>query len=419
MDILILHRIPYHKIDYHRGIDHAEHRVTYFGVRNILDTLPAWLPHRQVERPGRQSVFEEAKAWLGAEAVRFDRIISLSEYELLDAARLRAWCGERGDPVPGAPLAQVTLVRDKVQMKRAAAAAGLRVPRFETLPVFLGQRGHEGWSGRTVLKPHSGASSEDVVVFGSALQARNAVLERRSGVARLDAASVERELYEVEEFIAGPVLHFDGLVADGAILALTASRYVGTCLDYANGQPLGSFHMPVSPAARAWTEAALAAVSIRNGSFHLEAIEHEGELVFLEVGNRVGGADVVATFELATGIHMPSHELRILLGESALAPDRNLASSGLWHGWFVVPGHHGGAGYVPFEPIERFRQSPAVVRWNELQPGTPLPRTITYQAHEVPLAGIIATPGAEESRRWMEDLFRTLGTYRARRHVTQ
>ena len=66
----------------------------------------------------------------------------------------------------------------------------------------------------------------------------------------------------------------------------------------------------------------LAAVGIRNGSFHLEAIEAPDALVFLEVGNRVGGADVVATFELATGVHLPSEELRILIGDGPRATCR-------------------------------------------------------------------------------------------------
>ena len=116
MNILVLHRIPYHKIDYHRGIDHDAHHVIYFGTREALGTIPAWLRHRPIERPGKAGTFEEARAWLQREPLRFDRVISLSEYELLDAAQLR----ESLD-VEGAPVAQVMLVRDKVRMKHAVA----------------------------------------------------------------------------------------------------------------------------------------------------------------------------------------------------------------------------------------------------------------------------------------------------------
>lgn len=399
MNILILHRIPYHKIDYHRGIDHDRHDVTYFGTRKILDTLPSWLRHRKVERPGQAAAYDEAVAWLEREPQHFDRVLSLSEYELLDAARLRERLG-----VPGAPPEQVALVRDKIKMKQAAARAGLRVPRFLPLPDFL--EAGATWNGPTVLKPHSGASSEDVVVFPTTTQAREAITSQRSGVPRLDAGIAMRDAYEAEEFVTGPVLHFDGLIARGKVLALTASRYVGTCLGYANGQPLGSYHFPVTEAARDWVDRALGSVSIQDGSFHLEAIENDGELVFLEVGNRVGGADVVATFELATGIHLPSQELRILLNEDVPALNVNATSTGLWHGWFVVPGHHlGGGMHGGIDGLEPFRGNAAVLRWNELETGAPLPENITYQAHEVPLAGLIATASAAETHKWFDCLF--------------
>jgi hypothetical protein len=408
MNILILHRIPYHKIDYHRGIDHELHDVTYFGKRELLDTLPCGLRHTRVERPGLTSSFEEAKAWLEQEPKHFDRVISLSEYELMDAALLREWLG-----VPGATVEQVTLVRDKVKMKHAVARDGLRVPRFLPLDIFLAQTFDKDWEGATVLKPRGGASSEDVVVFASAADARNAILNLHSGVAQLDTQAnlAAREVFEVEEFITGPVLHFDGLVAQGKVLALTASRYVNTCLDYAKGEPLGSFHFPVTEVARIWVQQALNSVEIRNGSFHLEAIQSDGELVFLEVGNRVGGADVVATFELATGIHLPSQELRILLDNNFLPLVTNRATTELWHGWFVVPGHHLGGGYYKgIDRIGAFRHDSAVLRWNELAVGAPVPTYITYLAQEVPLAGIIATASAGESQIWLESLFASLAT---------
>lgn len=99
MNILILHRVPYQRVDYARGIDHNQHDVTYFGVRDILDTLPTDLRCIKVERPGKASAFEEARAWLEAQLQQFDRVIALSEYELLDAARLREWLGVSGAKV--------------------------------------------------------------------------------------------------------------------------------------------------------------------------------------------------------------------------------------------------------------------------------------------------------------------------------
>ncbi len=401
MDVLILHRVPYARIDYARGIDHDRHDVTYFGKREILDTLPRDLRCTSVERPGVRSAYEEAIDWLRISPRSFDRVISLSEYELLDAARLR----ETLD-IPGARLHQVRLVRDKIAMKRAVADTGLRVPRFMPLCELLTAQGVASWDCASVLKPHSGASSADVVVFDSPRHVFEAVSQQASRVAKLDAENAAIDEYEVEEFVAGPILHFDGLIEGGRIAVMTASCYVGTCLGYAQGRPLGSYHIPLQAEAADWAQRVVDAVQIDSGSFHLEAIEASQGLVFLEIGNRVGGADVVATFELATGVHMPSQELRMLLDDPLILPQARQMHARGWHGWFVYPGHHLGNGaHHGFDGVEEYRSSPSVVTWNELQIGTAFRSNVTYSAHEAPLAGIVATGGHAATRAWIEGLF--------------
>ncbi|MBU9216794.1 ATP-grasp domain-containing protein [Burkholderia gladioli] len=409
MRILILHRVPYARIDYARGIDHAEHEVTYFGTRAILDTLPRGLPHHAVARAGQRGAYEEALDWLAAQPQQFDRVLSLSEYELLDAARLRERLG-----VPGPSVEEVQRVRDKVIMKQAVARAGLKVPRHLRLPALLAAPEAASWTGASVLKPHSGASSEDVVVFDSPSTLLAALASRTSGAARLDRGELGADAYEVEEFVTGDILHLDGLVVDGQLATTMASRYLGTCLGYAQGEPLGSLHFPLSDALRDWTSAVLAAVGIRDGSFHLEAIETPDGPVFLEIGNRVGGADVVATFELATGVHLPSEELRVLTGKppSHALPATQAGSA--WHGWFVFPGHALGVAHYPGTPgTEAFRDDPAVVRWAELPPGAPLLSRITYSAHEAPIAGIVACRDADATAAWLRRLFDTAAATRS------
>ncbi|WP_410539989.1 acetyl-CoA carboxylase biotin carboxylase subunit family protein [Streptomyces sp. KL2] len=403
MKILILHRVPYFKIEYHRGISHDRHEVTYFGTDRALATLPPGLRCERVSRPGVRSAFEEARDWLAERPRDFDRVISVSEYELLDAARLREHLG-----VPGALVDQVTLARDKVLMKQAVGEAGLRVPRFLPLPRFLERDGRAPWYGRTVLKPHRGASSEDVLVFDTPQHAHAAITGGRTGVARLDAGSGRGD-FQVEEFVSGPIRHFDGLVQGGEVLLLSASEYVGTCLEYAQGRPMGSFQVGFSEETRAWVSRALAAVRIEDGSFHLEAIVHEGDLVFLEVGNRVGGADVVATVELATGVHLPSYELRALLGEPVAGALPEPPAVRRRYGWFVYPGHHlAGREFRGLGGAVAFRSSPCVVAWNELPRGGLLPDHITYQAGETVLAGIIATDTPEDTRDWIVEMFDSL-----------
>jgi hypothetical protein len=399
MRVLILHRVPYQRIEYARGIDHVEHDVTYLGVQDILSTLPTDLRCKRIERSGKASAYEEAKDWIEQHGEQFDRVISLSEYELIDAARLR----ERLN-VPGAKTDEVQLVRDKVQMKRAISQAGLRVPRFLSLTDLLTSRSAP-WPGTTVLKPLNGASSEDVMLFESPEHLQTAIGERSTQIASLDKGDAAHSNFEAEEFISGAIVHFDGLVANSELITITASRYVGTCLAYAQGRPLGSYHFPIDAEMKHWVSRALAAVNLRQGTFHLEAIENDG-LVFLEVGNRVGGANVVPTFEMATGVHLPSEELSIALSGCPSRPLASSQTSHAWHGWFVFPGHLvGGSTYRPIPGIERFRQSSSVVRWTELAPGASLMSRITYSSNEAPLTGIVAHDRWEHTRDWLEALF--------------
>jgi hypothetical protein len=64
MKILILHRVPYPRIEYHRGINHDLHDVTYLGKQAAIDTLPSDLRCHRVTRPGVASAYDEAQQWL-------------------------------------------------------------------------------------------------------------------------------------------------------------------------------------------------------------------------------------------------------------------------------------------------------------------------------------------------------------------
>ncbi len=400
MKILVLHRIPYHKIEYARGIDHEAHDVTYVGTAEIIATLPEWLRCERIERPGKGDVVEETLA--AVQDREFDKVISLSEYELIAASRVRQALGIAG------PKEEVVLkVRDKVIMKEAVAAAGIRVPRFLRCDKWLNakDRAALAWTGPTILKPVDGASSENVVLF---VDFDDMVVRMEAGT--LPVTHFKADRYEMEEYVAGPILHIDGLMRDGMLGVGLVSQYLGTCLDYANGKPLGSFQWDDVESSQLlpWAEIILKAVGLRDGAFHLEAILTDDGPVFLEVGARVGGADVVNTFEMATGIHLPSAELRLILRD----PNMPVSFAGKPQrdrfGWFVFPGHHLQEGGCQIMGAQRFRSHANTVRWFELKADAKLPRTITYHAHLVPVAGILKGRDSEQLRRAMKDVFETV-----------
>ncbi|MCX0242535.1 ATP-grasp domain-containing protein [Streptomyces drozdowiczii] len=389
MHILVMHRVPDPFARYADNLDHARHRVTYVSTPERAATLPADVPALRLERPGTGDTAAEVVAAVH-DLPRPDLVVALSEYDLLPAARVREALG-----VPGPRVADVLPTRDKVVMKAAVAAAGLRTPRYAPLARALAS-GVE-WTGRTVLKPLAGASSEGVTAYPTVREALDAV---RGG-----AVAVDVDDHEVEEFVEGDVVHVDGVLADGRPLAVQASRYVGTCLGYAQGAPLGSLQVDTPPATVDFTLACLRAVGITEGPFHLEAIETADGPVFLEVGARVGGADVSDTFELATGVHMSSVHLRLLTGESHVPAAAPAAAPDARYGWFVVPGHTLGSRFCRVEGEKPFRDDPLVHRWVQRAPHEPVKTAVTYADADVPLAGVVGPAPSAVLERFLTDLF--------------
>jgi biotin carboxylase len=372
-------------------------------VAERLATAPHGVPARRIVRPGTGDTATEVLAAIAGLPVP-DRVIALSEYDLLAAGRVREALG-----LPGPHEADVLPTRDKVAMKAAVARAGLRVPRFLSLTAALAERaaaaqptGGEAaapWAGRTVLKPRAGASSEGVQTFATVADA----LEFSSREPGLTAAD-----YEIEEFVDGPILHIDGLVADGEEVAIVASRYVGTCLGYAQGQPLGSVQIDTTASMTDWTLRCLRAVGISTGPFHLEAIEARNGLVFLEVGARFGGADIVDTFELATGVRMPATQLRLLVEGTDARPAVRVSGPDQRYGWFVGPGHRLGSTTCRISGERRFRDSPMVWRWVQRRPGEPVKQLITYADADVPVAGVLGPAPAAELHDFLSGMFETV-----------
>jgi len=389
MKLLILHRIPYYKIEYHKGIDHDNHEVYYIGTEERLSDIPSCFRCNKIKINEINNIEKEIIDWIKESNNIFDLVISLSEYQLMTAAKIRESLNIKG-PKPN----QIEKVRDKLLMKKYIEKEGLKVPSNYSLLTYLNNKSII-LKDRIVLKPTDGASSENINTFYS----RNKLVDF------VDKYISETDYfkYEVEEFIVGDIVHFDGLVKDGNLLVTLGSRYIGDCLSYANkGEPLGSFQIDISAEYEKWIKDVIVALSLKNGSFHLEAFETKDGLVFLEIGNRVGGADVVKTFELATGLHLPSLELKIYLNENITITKKK---SKFKYGWFVFPGHNLGSNYCKILIQKRIKEKFDIITWNELPESTLLKKTITYQSHEVPLSGIIRAENSCLLKKNMEEIF--------------
>lgn len=320
---LVVNRFDDEFGEYHRYLPSGGARLVY------LTTADAVAPLMSEATAAIQIVPDTRFETLLPVALRLNRrwgpfagVVGLSEFDVLAAARLREHLGVPGDQ-PGF----VLRFRDKVVMKGLVAAAGLRVPRYSALTGSRSLAELVADPGLPmIVKPRAGAAS-----------AGAHRVDTRAELERILARS-ERDL-ECEEFIDGAILHVDGIRRRGRFHVATVSEYVGTCLEFAQGRPLGS--VLLEPGSRrsatlAFARACLDALGLRDGPFHLEAIrDRRGSLAFMEVGLRPGGAEVPFVHKDLLGVDLYGEAFRTTLGLPPLAATvPELRGSG---GWVIFP----------------------------------------------------------------------------------
>lgn len=394
MRILVLHGWSDALVHYRDNIDHEAHEVTYISPPEDWATLPKNVRCQVLKRPGTGDIATEVLAAI-TDLPRPDMVLALGEFDMIAAGQVREALN-----LPGPKLADALLVRDKVLMKSAVAEAGVRVPRF--LPLAdVTTPGQVPWTGETVLKPVKGVASRDTVVFPTVAAAITAAQDT---VSPSDISD-----FEIEEYLAGRVIHVDGLMSHGRPLVLQPSRYINTCLSYANGTPLGSVQFSADDALFDWTLRCLAAVGITDGSFHLEAIEAAGELAFMEVAARWPGGPVPNAFELATGVWLPSAAAHLAVnGPSGLPPARSPEPSQLY-GWFLIPGHKLGSPYCRITGEREFRDHPLICTWQQRTPYEPV--RLSYAMEHVPVAGVVGPASGPELEEFIHRVFATIEVF--------
>ncbi len=312
---------------YEEFIDHDKHTVSYVvdgpGAEGVLAD-PDRIAHLvKVEDVNDFDVLRAAVLEVTEKAGPVDQLIALSEFTLEIAARVRVDLG-----IPGPTPDEVAVYRDKVRMKEVLAKAGVRVPRFaacadlDQCVAFAGSTGYP-----VILKPVDGAAS--------------------IGVHRVDAETALREIvptldlsrYEIEEFVTGTIHHVDGFADQACEVPFqVVSVYVNDCLAFGSGSPLGSVVLQrceLRERIEEFSRECIATLGLAGTPFHLELfVTDSGELVFLEVGGRVGGSEVPHLVNRLFGVNLYEAWLRALSGETVEIPPKSGDPSG---GWLVLP----------------------------------------------------------------------------------
>lgn len=230
-------------------------------------------------------------------------LIALEEFDVITAALVREHLR-----LPGMDCARARVFRDKLAMRVRAGEKGLRVPEF--VPLFNFQEVGEYMNSVPppwVLKPRSDVSSSGVRRLEEAEQVWRAIDALDARPALQDRSSY----YLLERYIAGEVFHVDSIVEDGEVTFSGASRYGRPPLNVVQEGGVFTTHT-VEYGSHEHTELTrlnvelLHALGLERGAAHAEFIRgaEDGELYFLEVAARVGGAHIAETLEAASGFNL-------------------------------------------------------------------------------------------------------------------
>lgn len=195
-----------------------------------------------------------------------------------------------------------------------------------------------------VFKPRMQAGSRGIVVCHHRQDLQGAL-----------AQSVKREDFLIEKFIDYPLVHIDGLVRDGELCFVSGSRYLHTCLQWAQekmAMASASISDPLlQEAIVKFAQQVSSGLEMRDNVFHLEAfLGPKQQLIFLEIGARPGGAGITTSLAEQFGIALELEALHCDLGLAALSAAQ---------GFIADPKPRGSAGWIvtPFPST-----NPCVVR---------------------------------------------------------
>ncbi|MGH4033434.1 ATP-grasp domain-containing protein [Actinomycetota bacterium Odt1-20B] len=321
--VVIINRWAERYADFSRYVDHRAHRVTYVSTEVGLSSIPA--EATEVVTVAATDDLAEVGAAVDGLARRHgapDRVVALKEDDLLVGAALREKWG-----VPGLTVDQLLPFRDKFLMVSRVVEAGLAVPSFALVcsagaVQAFGE--HVGWP--VIVKPTIGSSSAGVV--------------RLDGPHGLSGLSFAEGPLLAQEFNPHQIYHVDGVFTGEKLQVVRASRYLNNCLEFRSGGTLGSVEESDPAVTEVIAEFALQVMRVLSDQalvFHLEVFldADTGTCTFLEVGARVGGAEIPLLWQEVHGHDLMEVAFRIQLGlpidEEAPQISDEVA------GWLLVP----------------------------------------------------------------------------------
>jgi biotin carboxylase len=275
--------------EFTRGLAHVGARVHGIGDTpasqlspKVRDALTSYLQVPALLH--EDDVLARAQDWLRGRNV--DRVESLWEPTVLLAARMRERFG-----VPGMSVDTIIGFRDKQIMKERIHAAGLRVPAAARCRTNTEVRDVAEQIGfPLIVKPIDGAGSANTYRVDSE-EELDRILPRLQRVPEVST----------EEFIEGEEFTYDTICIDGQPVYENVAQYLPRPLIARTVHDISPIICTVrdlsQPAVQAGLQlgrGVLKALGMGTGFTHLEWYKKaSGEVVFGEVGCRVGGARLI------------------------------------------------------------------------------------------------------------------------------
>ena len=264
-----------------------------------VDALPE-MARRSLSRYVQISSFADEDAAVdetiaALRGTNVDRVESMWEATMYLAARLRERIG-----TPGLDVAHTVPFRDKQVMKEVLGAAGIRVPRSVRAATIEAVRaGTDEVGYPLIIKPIAGAGSMDTYRIDEPA-GLEPVLPRLRGVPEVS----------VEEFIDAEEYTFDTISAGGRVAYHNVCWYrprplAMKQLEWVSPQVFALREPDAGPLAGgvAMGHAVLDVMGLDAGFAHMEwYLTADGEVVFGEIGARVGGARLADAMNYASDI---------------------------------------------------------------------------------------------------------------------
>ena len=259
----------------------------------------------------------------------YDNVISLFENDLLYAAIIREKYNIKGQSIES-----VLCYRDKTIMKKILQEANIRVPNFKKINEL---DDIDTFQYPFVIKPIDLSGARDIYIIKTDDDLENA--KHKMNLTKIN--------YEMEEYIDGDLYHVDGIYYKGKVILCHPSKYVTNCANTSFENIDCSYIIEESELSNKLNTFAINVIDTLqkkqpeiNIVFHLELFYNGREIVFCEVGCRVGGNCQNKNWINVFNINLWKEYVKILFGLN-LSDNLILHKPTIISGTFNVPAKDG------------------------------------------------------------------------------